>query len=141
MAIAKYCRSETKDQFIRFLLETGRFTNNNGGSHWDSNKLREAVGELERIFSKYSLDFKETIYPHHMVDDSSKKTKRYEILYGLKWDLMNDELTPSIQPTIYSRKRGAKSGPDLGDSIPDRKHISRHSLSVVCATVASRDGV
>ena len=76
-----------------------------------------------------------------MMQNGEQLTKKYETLFGLQWCLNDNTLKPCFQQTIFTKKKGVNSGPDLNTALPVLGQISRHSLSVVCATVGSHDGV
>ena len=50
---AKFCRGETMDEFVRFIMEISRFADNLAASHWDKHKLEAAVEQLKVILPKF----------------------------------------------------------------------------------------
>ena len=141
LSIFKFIWKKARDHEIRTILDNGRFADNVIASGRSQEDLMRRGEELKRIFSEYSLFFKDaTELWRQMPQDDPRRSIQTENLYGYTWDLERDTLQPAMELTINGMSRGRNVKPNLLEKFPKPEEISQYLLSVLTTTIVTVDG-
>ena len=141
--ISKFIVTEEMNEFTHLILDLGRYVDNLVASTPTLDEAKETIKELTSLFEKFSLSFKPPVLAGPLgkiLMDEQNKDKVQENIFGICWDLETDKIHCTFELTLFTKQRGKSNLPPIDEKLPSPEQITRHSLSILAATIFSRDG-
>ena len=131
IGIIKFVATFAVLAITKHILEHTRYADNIIHSTETFEEHLQIKKDLEKSFSKYSMDLKYVItsqdYDPNVLENQARGSQVEERLLGLNWDLRSDTILAKPRYNLFGTARGAILGPNLEDM--DIQEIMKAPLS------------
>ena len=106
-------------------------------------QLNEKCKIIVEAIRKFGLYFKEALEPFNQLQPGDKRLTGEKIVHtlGYSWDIEEDVISSTMEPSLVSKKRGMSREIPLSVVEDNNEIVTKRALAVLTASIVSTDGI